>query len=440
MAFLRALTLLAAALALDAGTSSGPAPDLSERVRQAQAGAGLLRILHLGDSHVAAASGHRSYDAFFRARFGDGGPGFALPWTTSRPGLRTSLSGGWRVHRKDDGDRMLGLGGSFMEAARPGAWARVEGRGARLRLQFLRQPGGGQAAVRVDGALVATVDLAGETGLVPVARDLAGAASPHTLEVQALDGGRVRLLGLAFEGMAGAAYSPLGIVGAQASWMLEVPDALFEAEVAAEAPDLVILAFGTNEANDPRFDPAAYQRGLEQLLGRFRRAAPQALLVLLGPPDARLPRAQPGALERVLALQQAAAGRSGVLHLDQRRAMGGPGTIAIWLQEGLAARDQVHFAPAGYQRLAGAVLAALMPALGQSGDVRIPEASRALPRDAARDTGRPREAAPAVAGQRVDGGEGHAIYVFRQADGRLFITDNPASVAGKAGAWVGKAP
>jgi lysophospholipase L1-like esterase len=431
----RALTLLAAAVALRAGA----VPDLAERVRQAQAGSGLLRILHFGDSHVAAASGHRSYDAFFRARFGDGGPGSGLPWAAPRPGLRASASAGWRFHRKDDGDRMLGLGGSFMEAARPGAWARVEGRGARVRLQFLRQPGGGRAAVRVDGALLGTVDLAGETGLVPFERDLPASAGARTLEVQALDGGRVRLLGAAFEGTAGAAYSPMGIVGAQASWMLEVPEPLFTAEVAAEAPDLVLLAFGTNEANDPAFDPSAYQQGLEQLLGRFRRAAPQALLVLLGPPDARLPRAQPGALARVLALQQAAAARAGALHLDQRRAMGGPGAIAAWLQEGLAARDQVHFAPAGYQRLAVAVLAGLMPALGQSGEIRIPDAPRSAMREPPKARGMAPPSAPA-SGQRVDGGEGHAIYVFRQADGRLYITDNPASVAGKAGTWVGKAP
>ncbi|MFN8011612.1 MAG: GDSL-type esterase/lipase family protein [Holophagaceae bacterium] len=435
MVLRRALTLFAAAVALRAGT----VPDLPERVRQARAGAGLLRILHLGDSHVAAASGHRSYDAFFRARFGDGGPGSGLPWAAPRPGLRASASPGWRFHRKDDGDRMLGLGGSFMETARAGTWARVEGRGSRMRLQLLRQPGGGRAAVRLDGALLATLDLDGETGLVPLERELPASAGPHTLEVHCLDGGRVRLLGVAFEGAAGAVYSPMGVVGAQASWMLEVPESLFTAEVAAEAPDLVILAFGTNEANDPAFDPPSYQHGLEQLLGRFHRAAPQALLVLLGPPDARLPRAQPGALERVAALQQAVAARAGALLLDQRRAMGGPGAIAAWLQEGLAARDQVHFAPAGYQRLAVAVLGSLMPALGQSGDIRIPDA----PRSAFRELPRAREAAPPsppASGQRVDGGEGHAIYVFRQADGRLFITDNPASVAGKAGTWVGKAP
>ncbi len=430
----RALTLLLAVLALRAGT----APDLSERFRQAQGGAGRLRILHLGDSHVAAASGHRSYGAFFRARFGDGGPGLGLPWAVPQAGLKAQAGGGWRFHRKDDGDRALGLGGTFMEAARPGAWARAEGRFSRIRLHFLRQPGGGRAGVRVDGALLGTVDLAGDTGLVPFDRELASAPGPHTLEVQVLDGGRVRLLGLAAEGPSGAVYSPLGLVGAQASWLAEVPEALFEAQVAAEAPDLVMLAFGTNEANDPAFDPEAYGRMLDQLLGRFRRAAPGAYLVLLGPPDARLPRAQPGALDRVAALQRAAAARAGALHLDQRQAMGGPGAIGAWLQEGLAARDQVHFAPAGYQRLAVAMLGSLMTAVGQPADIRIPEASRA---PAGRTAPAPaaRAAAPAN-GVAVDGGEGHAIYVFRQADGRLFITDNPASVAGKAGTWVGKAP
>ncbi|HWQ08932.1 MAG TPA: hypothetical protein VN436_07490, partial [Holophaga sp.] len=49
---------------------------------------GTVRILHFGDSHLAAPAAARAYGDFFRRSYGDGGPGLALPWVLGVDGVR----------------------------------------------------------------------------------------------------------------------------------------------------------------------------------------------------------------------------------------------------------------------------------------------------------------------------------------------------------------
>lgn len=307
-------------LALGAAHAEDLAVFLS-RGKQARAGGGLLRILHFGDSHLAAPGTRRAYRQTFQSQFGDGGPGLSLPWAEAPGNGATSMSRGWRKALHPAGDTCLGLGARFMEARGAGEWARLEGAFSRLRLHFLRGPGAGSARILVDGRCLGEVSLrGGGPGLELFDRQVG--AGRHRLEILTSQDGPVRLLGVSLEAASGVAYSPLAFNGAEAFWM-GAPGELLLSQLQAEAPDLVILAFGTNEANGPRFDPTAYRRRLEAFLGRFRKAVPGALLLLLGPPDARLPQGLPGSLDQVIAAQQAVASRLGALFLDQREAMGG---------------------------------------------------------------------------------------------------------------------
>jgi len=49
--------------------------------------------------------------------------------------------------------------------------------------------------------------------------------------------------------------------------------------------DLAILAYGTNEGNNPKFDTASYQADLKQGLSNFRRVYPNTACILIAPPD-----------------------------------------------------------------------------------------------------------------------------------------------------------
>jgi lysophospholipase L1-like esterase len=128
------------------------------------------------------------------------------------------------------------------------------------------------------------------------------------------------------------------------------------------APDLIILAYGTNEGFDDLLDPVAYDRRLRHEIERVRRAAPSASLLILGAPEAM--RAEgggncpgdpegrwraPAMLGVVRDVQHRVAAEMGVAFWDWRGRMGGDCSAhALTLgPEPLMRPDHVHFTRAG---------------------------------------------------------------------------------------------
>lgn len=438
MRLLRPLPALCLALAPFAGAQE-PFAAAATRALRARAGLDTLRVLHLGDSHTGARAFAAAWRACLQAQFGEGGTTL-LPWLAPA-GPRTGRSPGWRVQTPRlaiAGDGLAGPGGAWLEADRPGERAWVEAPFRRLRLHLLRRPGGGRARILVDGRELARVDLEGPVGALCLEPDLAGEA--RRLEVECL-GGPVRVLAAALENGPGVSWGALGVIGAQAGWLLRSDPALFAEVLRREAPDLVVLAFGTNEASLGDFDAEAYRRTLQALIERVRSAVPGAALVLLGPPDAVLPRSRPGALEAVARVQAELARSSGALFVSQAEAMGGAGSMDAWARQGLALKDRVHLAPEGYSRLARAGAAALLARLERAagpGDdprlARVRPGAFTLPAQAPRLLGRLESPVPDPAPAA------RPIYTFRHADGRLLVTDDPSKVEGLPGSWVGRGP
>nr|WP_320133431.1 GDSL-type esterase/lipase family protein [uncultured Holophaga sp.] len=382
---------------------------LQARARGVREEGRVMRVLHFGDSHLVAPATRSAYGRYFHQCLGDGGKGLGLPWLSGA----AQSSRGWRKVLRPGADPCTGLGGTFMEAGGPGEWARLEGEFSHLRLHLLRRPGAGTLRVRVDGRDLGELSLNGPgPSLALFQRDVP--SGRHRLELETAGQGPVRLLGLALERGQGGTYSALAFNGAEASWMGK-PSELILDQVRAESPDLILLAFGTNEANDPHLEPQAYRHWLDGFLSRMGGAAPGASMVLLGPPDGRLPRAHAGALAQVIAVQRSVASAHGALFLDQQAAMGGEGGMGAWQRAGLAGRDGVHLLPTGYRKLAGILAPGLLGGQVPGGRDEAPE------RPLASNTG---------------GG----LYMFRTADGRTIITDRSAAVAGLKGEWIGRKP
>lgn len=348
---------------------------------------GTLRVLHFGDSHTGSEALQAVLRDGLHGRFGDGGPGCQLPWLNKRqPGA--GASAGWRrVALARDPEALLGLGGAALEAGRRGERAWCAGSFSRMRLYLLRQPGGGAVRVSVDGQILGEPGLSSaQPGVVVLEKAFPG-VKPRRIQIETVTDGRSRILGVSLERAGGAVYSPLSINGAQASWLLRLPDGLLEAQLRPEAPSLIVLAFGTNEAKDGDFDEAGYERTLKQVLERLRRAVPLASLLLVAPPDAAFPG---DALGRIAAIQQAQAAAFGAGFVDLRAAMGGPGSIRRWLGSGMAQGDLVHYTAKGYDRHARTLLPALLQGLAV-------------------------QPAPAV--------QPNPVYVYRTGDGRTVITN-----------------
>lgn len=450
----RAVALLCLVSHAEAARTEGTGPrlpaSLVNRFLAARAGVpgARLRVLHLGDSHVGAEPLSRAVRELLGAiAGGDGGAGLLFPGlpfngTRSR-GVEVRLSPGWlRSYGSAPapaGD--TGLCGGFVEARRTGESLRVDGSFATLVLFLLRQPGGGTVRVRVDGKSVGGVDLEGPSADLSVFRWSGAAAS--RVEVETAGSGPVRVLGISLtNGRPGLVYSPAGVVGAQANVLLRCREELFVKQLAADPPDVVILAFGTNEARESAFDPVAYSSTLESVIRRVRRAVPSAMVLLTAPPDQEKTTAggsRPvAALSLVTEAQRLVARRTGSAFFDLREAMGGPGSVRRWIREtpALAQPDHVHFTAPGYERLARLVAGELARTFET--ERRHVASANAGPREAslaARPVVLPAELArPARTGRSGAGdGDGRAassrataagdLRSYRDASGRLVVTN-----------------
>lgn len=365
----------------------GPGRDLSRfraALLRAAAGAGQARVLHFGDSHVAADLWTMYLRHGLQQGFGDAGPGFVglgrSPRRYAHRDLQLGRSRRWgsewvrEKEWRDDG--CYGLDGVVATSRHAGQWLRLQSgrRGAfgrrfqRFELLYLEQPGGAALRVLVDGKTLRRVHTrATGKGLGRIALELSD--GPHTVEVRQRSRGRLSVLGAIVErDDPGVVYDALGVNGARMSAWLHWDEALITAQAALRKPDLVILSYGTNEAGD-RDDPIEdYEGRLVAALQRARRATGGCDCLLVGPTDFPIVEGPTGfvlpepRIDAVRAAQRRVAERWGCAYWDARKAMGGPLSVLDWRAHAppLAGRDLVHLTARGYERLADLLLVALV--------------------------------------------------------------------------------
>lgn len=237
----------------------------------------------------------------------------------------------------------------------------------------------------------------------------ARSAGPALLVLRGTDGRLARLGGQRWE--AGElAYTSLGLNGAQASVLVSA-DGSLETGLLRERPDVLVLAFGTNESGSRDFDPAVYESGLNALYARIARALPDAGVLVCGPPD----RSGGRVLAEVVEAQRRAARRAGFAFLDLRAEMGGRRSILSWQASGLARADLVHFSATGYSELALFVARALSNEARRAGGPVL-SVARATP---------PRTPATVVASRASapPGNDGNDVRVFRDSSGRIVFSN-----------------
>ena len=342
-------------------------------LRRAERGEGQARIVVYGASHVASDTWTGMTRRLLQQRFGDAGHGFVLPaapWRNYRHEgvIVESPRRGWearRYHRGQSVPERFGLAGVAVETD-AAAWGRVttsRQNASRYELFYEAQPGGGTFDVVIDGQLVSRLPTnapmpigAYQTFTLP--------DGTHTFEVRPHGDGRVRLYGVAVEREApGVVLDTLGINGARAASQLQWDEALFQEHLRRRAPDLVVLAYGTNESGDDEQPIADYEAQLRQVVERVQRTVPTASCLLVGPSDRPIVARDGSAVPRprtfeVIAVQRRVARAYGCGFFDLVAFGGGPLHMMQWAAATPAwgASDRIHFTRRAYDRL-GQVLA-----------------------------------------------------------------------------------
>lgn len=113
-------------------------------------------------------------------------------------------------------------------------------------------------------------------------------------------------------------------------------------------PDLVILSFGTNEAQG-HTSRAAMRRSIEQLTEQIRESSPTSLFLLTTPADSYLRGKgfNPYMAEMSAVIRQYAR-EKGYALWDLYNLSGGENSAQSWKARGLMSSDSVHYSKAGY--------------------------------------------------------------------------------------------
>ena len=159
----------------------------------------------------------------------------------------------------------------------------------------------------------------------------------------------------------GATVSALGINGAELSYWQRWQ---WQKEFSEIAPQLVILAYGTNEAYN-NHDIGTAKNTLIDTINQIRIASPHtAILVFSAPESLKNTRGEcgtrPTSLSAFQQMQQQTAQQMHTLFWNWQDAMGGECTMKTWMNNGLARQDGIHFTAAGYQKLGQNLAQALL--------------------------------------------------------------------------------
>ena len=331
-----------------------------------------LRISYFGDSLTADDHITHALRGKLQGLLGDGGPGFVFaapphPYCQQRAIARTA-SDEWSVHGISTlvpPDHVLGLGGST--ETETGGSIRFTPSGAvhSIDVHYLAQPRGGKLEIVADKAIVATVATAADKKQGAFASAVIPDAT-KTIELRAQ--GRVRLFGATFEAAAGAVVDNLGVVNATAKAMrTNNLDEHLRNQLAHRAPDLVVIMYGTNEAEwlRPRGPSMAeHEKLLGEVLGTIRGANPKASCLVVSPldqldyQDDKLPSRD--SVPAMVAAQRRVAIAAGCAFWDVYTWMGGRGSAGTWHKRGLMAKDYQHPTSEGAEVLAEALYEALV--------------------------------------------------------------------------------
>lgn len=407
----------------DAATARRPLSRLFDQLRALERGErSRVGIGQLGASHTAGQMWTDRMRERLTERFGSAGRGFISVGRESKrlamTGVVRTLEGRYEI--ADGREVMLGgtvgmsgtkarlepgarfavdfcapLDGSAARAAaarhaakRPASCPAARSAGV-LQIAWLATPDMGSADVAVDGTTVATISpdvRSGDSDVqllrLPIEELTASleitvhAPAPKKTHGKERDAdpaasaerfGPVHLLSVSEErARPGIVLDAVGLPGTTGMTPQRWRQDIVAEEARSRDWDLVLTAWGTNEAGIASLDEVTYRHHFTRTLDTLLQASPDADCLIVGASDRQDQRhgewrAAPShdLVERV---QRQVAADRGCAFFSLRTAMGGAGSIAKWLERGLANADHVHFTSEGYAKLGDLIVDDLLAA------------------------------------------------------------------------------
>jgi len=363
---------------------------------------GRVAMEFFGDSHTAGDSMTSRIRQTWQARFGDAGRGLV---GAGKVPTKHYYQRDVRYGKQGDWHAMVGgARGDTEPFGIDGMRVTGKGKGADLWVETCAECGAGKSVGQFEilyyaapdhGILRYRVDdqpwqqLATKTAAIepphPARQVISVPDGPHKLTMEHGGGGVLDLFGVVMErAKPGVIVDSLGVVGRRLGSLRSWDWSIIGEQLATRDPKLVVLQYGTNEADDPDLVLEDLARYYDETILRIRAAAPTASILILGPPDMGVREAgkscdrmkakpdqpvipecewrTPAVLPEIISVEHAAATRNHVAFFDTFAAMGGADHMEQWneAEPKVAYKDRVHFTDIGYQHWADALSGALL--------------------------------------------------------------------------------
>lgn len=346
-----------------------------------------VRILWFGDSHTAADFMTGRLRSLLQRRFGNGGPGFVRIGSkhSRHDDVQKKRDGRWWQRPRSpashtvEEDGVLGISGIKARPRDAGASAYARARERKgleqIHWELVFKPLServrfnvklGNKLYPMDVSLSAAQRQLGEAKLVVRGSQLLGlrlsGARDSALRISGFRG-QVDVFGVYLDNATpGVTLDAMGINGARVRTHQAWHPGVFWGEVAERDPDLIVLAYGTNELGDAK-PVEEFFRYYKDFISQARDVVPSADCLLVGPTDRlgssgqSLPRAR-----RMDDAQAKFAERLGCAYFSPLQQMLKGGGYRGWanLRPPLAGQDGVHLRVEGYWSLAAALFEQLM--------------------------------------------------------------------------------
>jgi lysophospholipase L1-like esterase len=369
-----------------------------------------ITILQLGDSHTSADFLTGELRRRLQETYGNGGSGYV---TAGRPHigvlsstLKIAVSQGWTYQALQRSEEVGEFWMSGFNTVASAAGETLSFTSERpeifdvIEIEAVRRPGGGSFEIKLDGNVEGTFDLAGQK-IEPIVIRLVPDKGPtnqvRDITLTTRTEGTVSIASVAIYNQgAGLTYNSVGYPGATIDILNKLDNRLFASNLRRLNPQIVVLSFGTNEADKANLDIPAYTDRYRRAVAKIRAALPAVTIVMIGPPEGeelpshckdkaretatcRVPSETTAAASRadacqwktlpklaeVREAQRKLAQREGLVYWNWASIMPKDCGAERWFTQSpaLMAKDRVHFTIAGYKKSAAAFLDTLIPVI-----------------------------------------------------------------------------
>jgi len=325
-----------------------------------------VRVLHIGDSHLQTDYYTGTLRNTLQSIFGYGGRGFVFPYksagTHSAYDYVTQSSGKWEYCRNvcREPSFNMGISGAAIHTADTNAsfalifrktYQSIHSDFTKLRIYCKTDSSSFGIALRLgNDTIPIQIPVFSQPNLgyidliLPRACDTLAVSFYRTDTLQ----NSFECYGLVVEsaGENGILYSSVGINGA--GYVSILKQKLFETQLIAYKPDLVVIDVGANDFYPNNYHETELEAHLSQIITIVRNAAPSASILLTNSHDLWKRKRNIPWCKNFSLFTRKMAQKYQCAFYDYYQVSGGPFALAQWRKAGLAQPDRVHLTYKGY--------------------------------------------------------------------------------------------